>query len=389
MTKIRNMSAGLSIAFAVQLFTLPVEARAPVVPAMPQSFEHANQIVPVANKLQKALKGLKKTFKKSPQAAPSGPARQPGLNQIFDRNAVSAPNAPRRAPSQADTVGGNQSPYGSVSAANKAPNPYGKAPPPASEYDIIGAPQFPNGPYGQTPTGRLNQRPTSNNYGNPNAGVNGVYGSAPPASQVSNYDRVAPPQFPNGPYGQTPTGVTNKLPTSNNAYGSANGVANNPYGNIPRGQFPNGAYGNVPRGEFPNGPYGNVPTGQANANGTGAYAIADPRIFRDSAAGPNGVTSPGYQKFDTNLFKNPNGDLPAQIRRLPTQRFDAVAPANSPALAKQASEQRALAKGIARDGKIIKGSAAGIIGSGLILGGLGTAYIVDMKDNSEGNQNNE
>lgn len=362
MSHVRNASLCMSVAFVAVTLSSPMAARAPLVPPFASSIENGNHVIMVANKIQKALKALKKPFKSAPKVAPAGPAKQPGLNQMPDGN-VAAPNVPQRAPSQA-------------ASSNGAQNPYGVVPPPrqSSVYDKVGAPQFPNGPYGGVPAGRLNQRPAGNNaYGsanvNPNGpygniprgpNLNGPYGVAPPPKPASQYDLVGAPQFPNGPYA-----------------------------NVPRGQFPNGAYGNVPRGQFPNGPYGNVPTGQQAGVGANGYAPVDPSVFRNNSNGLRGETSPGYERFDTNLFKNGSNGLPAQIRRLPTQRFDGVVPANSPARAKQLDELRALDKGIARDGKIIKGAAAGIIGSGLVLGGIGAAKIVDMTTSPNGEQNNE
>lgn len=339
----------ISMVLVAFCFVHPAQARAPSMAISAPAFVDVNEAIPVANKLQKALKSLKKPFKKAPQTAPSGPARQPGLNQIFDRNAVSAPNAPQRAPSQAASSAPSRSNSGgSAAAPSQASNPYGVIPPPrqASQYDLVEAPQFPNGPYANVPIGRANKLPATNS----------AYGSANPT--------------PNGPYGNIPRGQ----------------FPNGPYGNVPVGQFPNGPYGNVPVGQFPNGPYGNIPNGQQLGNG--GYTVVDPKIFRDNAGGTNRVTSPGYDRFDTNLFKNSNG-LPAQIRRLPTQRLDVVAPKNSPAQLKQAADLRALDKGIARDGRIIKGATVGIIGSGLVLGGLGAATIVDMTQEPKGDENNE
>lgn len=376
MSQRRNASLCMSVAFVAVTLSSPMVARAPMVLPFASSVENGNHVITVANKIQKALKALKKPFKKAPKVAPAGPAKQPSLNQIPGGNVAAAPNVPQRAPSQA-------------ASSNSAQNPYGVIPPPrqTSVYDKVEAPQFPNGPYGEVPAGRLNQRPAGNNaYGSANVNPNGPYGNiprgqnpngpygvAPPPKPASQYDLVGAPQFPNGPYANVPKGQ----------------FPNGAYGNVPRGQFPNGAYGNVPRGQFPNGPYGNVPNGQQAGVGANGYAPVDPSIFRNNSNGLRGETSPGYGKFDTSLFKNTPDGLPAQIRRLPTQRFDGVVPANSPAQVKQLDELKALEKGLARDGKIIKGAAVGIVGSGLVLGGLGTAKIVDMSTSSDGEQSNE
>lgn len=312
-------------------------------------FESQRNVVPVANKLQKALKALKKPFKSAPQSSPSAPARQPGLNQIIGNPRAAAPKAPQKAPSQ---PGSNtaENPYGVIPPPKRsASNPYGNGPPQRTNYDrfpppnsatdngysLAGVPQFPNGPYANIPRGQRN----------------GPYGNIPTGQR-------------NGPYGNVPTGQPN-----------------GPYGNIPTGQ-PNGPYGNIPRGEFPNGPYGNIPTGQQAGGANSGYAPIDPKLFRDGSAGSAGSTSPGYQRFDTTLFKDAPNGLPAQIRRLPTRRMDDfVSPANSP---NQAKELRKLERGIAKDTKIIRGGAVGIGGATLLLGGLGTYTILNMTNSETG-----